>query len=82
MVVRLLSMHKVASTFPSFSSNNMVALIAQLGDCQTEEKIISHLKEAFLIHNQHNFANFNSSTEQIPLFFTHNQSPSNNKLIN
>ena len=68
LVVRVLSMHDIAGTITAFSSNNMVALISQLGERQTEEKIISHLKAPFLSHGQHNFTNFNSSTEQIQFF--------------
>ena len=48
--------------------STMVALIAQLGERQTEENINSHLKALSSIHGQRNFIKFNSSTEQIPSF--------------
>ena len=52
MAERVLSMHEVAGSIPAFSSMHEVALIAQLGERQTEDNVISHLKAPCLIHGQ------------------------------
>ena len=59
----------------------MAALIVQLGERQTENRITSDLKDPCSIHVQITFTNFNSSTGEITFFFTHNQYPPNNKII-
>ena len=55
LVNRVLSMHELAGSIPAFSSKTMLALRTQLGERQTEEKIISHLKAPCSIHGQSNF---------------------------
>ena len=82
MLERMLSMHKVTVSVPAFSNSNMVALIGQLVESQNEDKSIIHVKALCLIHGQSNFTNFNSSTEKIPFYPTHNQYPPKNILIN
>ena len=39
----MLSMHEVAGSIPAFSCMHEVALIAQLGERQTEDNVSSHL---------------------------------------
>ena len=39
MAERVLSMHEVAGSIPAFSSMDEVALIAQLGERQTEDNV-------------------------------------------
>ena len=43
MAEHVLSMYKVAGLIPVFSSMDEVALIAQLGERQTEDNVSSHI---------------------------------------
>ena len=52
MAERVLRMHEVAGLIPAFSSMHEVALIAQLGEHQTEENVSSNLKAPCSIHGQ------------------------------
>ena len=52
MAELVLNMHEVAGLIPAFSSMHEVALIAQLGECQTEDNVSSHLKAPCSIHGQ------------------------------
>ena len=52
MAERELSMHEVAGSILAFSSMDEVALIAQLGERQTEDNVSSHLKAPCSIHGQ------------------------------
>ena len=52
MVERILSMQEVFISIPEFSSKQEVALIAQLGERQTEDNVTIHMKSPYLIHGQ------------------------------
>ena len=52
MAERMLNMHEVANLIPALSGMHEVALIAQLGERQTEDNVNSHLKSPCLIHGQ------------------------------
>ena len=75
-------MDKVGGTIPEFSSENMVALVAQLGEPHTEDNTLGHMKAPCPVYGQGTITIFNSNTGKIPFHFTHNQYPPNNKLMN
>ena len=63
LVERMLSMNYIAGLIPALSSKNVIVLIAQLGELQTEYNIMSHLKAPCSIHCQYTFTILNSSTK-------------------
>ena len=58
LVERVLSMHGVASLIPERSIEDMVALIAQLGERHTEGTIIRYLKALCSIRGKSTFTFF------------------------
>ena len=68
LVEHVLSMHYIVGSIMALSSKNVIFLIVRLGELQTEDNIMSHLKAPCLIHGQYTFTNFNSSTKEIPFF--------------
>ena len=63
LVERVISMHEVANFIFLSSSDNMVALISQLGESNTEGNIISDMKAPCSIQGQSTFADCISSYE-------------------
>ena len=74
-------MDKVAVLISSVSSKNMVALIAKLGERQIEDKIISNLNARVQLMVLEILQTLTLPLNKY-LFFTHNQYPPINKIIN